>query len=372
MTFAYRVHVLASPDDEALGKAPELEEGLPLVLGRAPGPGGIGIKDGKLSRRHASVTLLGGTMLRVRDLGSTNGTLVNRLKVSSDVDLYTDGVIRIGDTVLHAGGVLRGEGDARSTLDPLLREAARDLAAGDHPVAIVASPGTGVRTLARELHLRARRPGPLVLLPGGGWPEEAPERAVPEEPGGTLLLMGAGAATIGGLERLLRRSFDRDTRVVLAATPGESGAMDVVVPEGGRVELPAPESRRLAIWGVTGAWRHERRVAPFSAGATTVWLCAPLPEGYRTLRERFERLLIHAADAEVIRSEHVRAILDPPRLRTEELVPRRMDRPSRAEVLEALARYETMAEVADHFGRDRRQVYRWMDAYGIERPAKGS
>ena len=48
-----------------------------VVLGRRPGPGGVIVDDGEVSREHARV-VWHGTEICVVDLGSTNGTVVVR------------------------------------------------------------------------------------------------------------------------------------------------------------------------------------------------------------------------------------------------------------------------------------------------------
>jgi pSer/pThr/pTyr-binding forkhead associated (FHA) protein len=54
-------------------------ERLPVVVGRSA-DAGIRLEDGTVSRRHCRIDEEGGTLV-VRDLGSTNGTLVNGVAV---------------------------------------------------------------------------------------------------------------------------------------------------------------------------------------------------------------------------------------------------------------------------------------------------
>jgi len=85
-----------------------------LVLGRNEGAH-LQIPDEGVSRRHALIKLAWDSdrrvqRIRIRDLGSTNGTLVNGERVAS-ADLREGDKIRLGDTVLKF--VLQDDLDAR-------------------------------------------------------------------------------------------------------------------------------------------------------------------------------------------------------------------------------------------------------------------
>lgn len=84
--------VLAGPD---LGRRFAL--GTPrLVVGRAPASG-IMLDDAAVSRAHAEFTSRGGRWV-VRDLGSTNGTYVNDIRLSAEHALVEGDRVRIGPT----------------------------------------------------------------------------------------------------------------------------------------------------------------------------------------------------------------------------------------------------------------------------------
>jgi len=70
----------------------------PLEIGRECD--GIVLADGQASRRHASLSPRGDSVV-VEDLGSTNGTLLDGMKISSAVVLMPGSIVRIGDTVLQ-------------------------------------------------------------------------------------------------------------------------------------------------------------------------------------------------------------------------------------------------------------------------------
>ncbi|MGE0455760.1 MAG: FHA domain-containing protein [Vicinamibacteria bacterium] len=69
-----------------------------VVIGRAGGGGDVQIDDAEASRQHAAVEILGDHAI-VRDLGSTNGTFVDSLRIQQEV-LQNQGEFRIGSHVL--------------------------------------------------------------------------------------------------------------------------------------------------------------------------------------------------------------------------------------------------------------------------------
>jgi len=69
-----------------------------IVIGRAGGGGDVQIDDAEASRQHAAIEILGDHAI-VRDLGSTNGTFVDSLRIQQEV-LQNQGEFRIGSHVL--------------------------------------------------------------------------------------------------------------------------------------------------------------------------------------------------------------------------------------------------------------------------------
>jgi pSer/pThr/pTyr-binding forkhead associated (FHA) protein len=70
-----------------------------LTVGRAPGCG-VALDDTTVSQLHARVFRRDGR-LWVEDLGSTNGTFVNRQKVSAPVSLRRGDRVQVGSTVME-------------------------------------------------------------------------------------------------------------------------------------------------------------------------------------------------------------------------------------------------------------------------------
>jgi 6-phosphogluconolactonase (cycloisomerase 2 family) len=90
------LHVLAGPAaGSRIGLDGELE------IGReAPHPGRLG-DDPELSRRHARISRAASGELVIEDLGSTNGTRVNGLRVQGATALRAGDRIEVGDTTLE-------------------------------------------------------------------------------------------------------------------------------------------------------------------------------------------------------------------------------------------------------------------------------
>lgn len=125
---------------------------VPLPLDAAPRELGreawaaLGLADERASRRHALLSLRAG-VLRVEDLGSTNGTFVDgrRLEGAIEVPLAQRPVVRVGRSVLLSTPSL-DELDARTRLEQQVDALARV----GHTLCLVGEPGTGRASLARR------------------------------------------------------------------------------------------------------------------------------------------------------------------------------------------------------------------------------
>jgi hypothetical protein len=145
-----------------------------VLVGKSPACD-LKLADPHVSRRHFSLELLG-RRLRLRDLGSTNGTFVDGVGV---VDGYLRGgeVVRVGGTALavaETGAIkavllssevqfarMLGGSTAMRRLYPLCKR----LAAADVPVVIEGETGTGKEQLAEALHEQGPRASqPFVVF----------------------------------------------------------------------------------------------------------------------------------------------------------------------------------------------------------------
>ena len=149
-----------------------------VTIGRAP-ESDLSIDDGSISRQHARL-VLSEEQLRVSDLGSRNGTLVNGQPIEGTRPLIAGDVIQVGTVTL----VLQGGARARPERTPvsveqLRRRLAEELERAWHyerPTAVLAldwelppaRPEEAVRTLrdALRLHdlLAWSMPGQLLVL----------------------------------------------------------------------------------------------------------------------------------------------------------------------------------------------------------------
>jgi DNA-binding NtrC family response regulator len=165
--------VIEGPD---LGKSFTIAPGQPsrVLVGQSPACS-LRLGDRLVSRRHAAFELAG-ARLRVTDLGSTNGTLVQGLSV---LDAYLGGgeLVRLGDSVIRADliaqaerevlpvatsfGKIVGASPEMRRLYPLCER----LAASSVPVIIEGETGTGKEVMAESLHETGPRAGgPFVVF----------------------------------------------------------------------------------------------------------------------------------------------------------------------------------------------------------------
>jgi pSer/pThr/pTyr-binding forkhead associated (FHA) protein len=89
-------HILWKKSDEDLISYQILKR--PVILGRDPNVCNIVLPDPRVSRRHCSITPVGGTFI-IEDLGSRNGTILNNERISRAV-LFDRSDIQIGKILL--------------------------------------------------------------------------------------------------------------------------------------------------------------------------------------------------------------------------------------------------------------------------------
>ena len=253
-----RLEVIAGAD---IGKALDVdpEENRGRVFAGKSDACELVISDPLASRRHCAFASEG-SAVRVTDLGSTNGTFVNGVRIIEAL-LYGGELVRIGDTTIavrvgerrtrRLGGGTRfgrllGASPAMQKLHPLCERLAR----ADIPVVLEGETGTGKELLAEAMHeASARASGPFVVFdcttsPAGllearlfGHERGAFTGAVAARPGvfeeadgGTLLIDEIGdldialqakllrAVQSGQVQRLGGSSWIRTNVRVLAAT----------------------------------------------------------------------------------------------------------------------------------------------------------
>src|SRR5262249_42565424 len=108
--------------------------------------------------------------------------------------------------------------------------------------------------------------------------------------------------------------------------------------------------------------------AAFSADAAEALLTAPWPENLRGVDRLVHRLASRPADAGPVGLDEVRAftaVAAPERTPTATPAPARPPAPTKEELETLLDRLGSVRAVAKHLGRDRRQIYRWLKAFGL-------
>ena len=234
-----------------------------MVLGRngtSLGPGAL--EDSRLSRSHVEIVAAKGTV-RLRDLGSRNGTSVNAVPVT-ETELVPGDIIAAGSLLflLHTApevyeqprhNTLVGRSHALGhVVDQLKQVASRPTT-----VLLLGETGTGKEVVARALHDESHRPGRFVAVNCGSVADTLLQSElfghvrgaftgaqtnrsglVEEAAGGTLFLDEIGDASPSlqaGLLRLLQekvyrpvgatRTLTTDARVVAATHRNLAGAV---------------------------------------------------------------------------------------------------------------------------------------------------
>jgi transcriptional regulator with GAF, ATPase, and Fis domain len=178
-----------------------------MVLGTADGAQ-VRVVDPKVSRLHAELSLDDGG-LWVRDLGSTNGTWVDEVRVDR-VRLERDGVFRVGSLEVAA----RFDAPARVTLWPqdrlgsmlgrsdVMRELFMQLtrvSGSDASVLIQGETGTGKELVAHEVHAASKRSNkPFVVVDCASLPENLLEAELFGHARGAFT--GAMTTRVGSIE----------------------------------------------------------------------------------------------------------------------------------------------------------------------------
>lgn len=222
-------------------------EGREYIIARLPYTIGSGlsnnlsIADSTVSRHHCEIDSDGHGGLLIRDLGSTNGTGIEGVKVTS-ARLAPNTEVHLGRTRLVVPlvqeraelAVSPREQFGRSVgRSPQIRHVfllAEQAAASDKPVLLLGESGTGKEELARDIHLEsARAEAPFIVLDCNGF--DTFERARRElfgdgEARSALDLASGGTLFIDSLNRLpaeahslLLRAVEsrRDVRFIAAS-----------------------------------------------------------------------------------------------------------------------------------------------------------
>ena len=404
----------------------------PVVIGREPGEGGLALPDAEASRRHAEVRFQperGGW--EIVDLGSRNRLYVDGVP-SDRAELGDGSVIRIGGSVmvfvaveLPAGAPLVAEDEhllGASVRMQLVRGELAQVAPRPLPVLLLGESGTGKERAARALHARSGRTGAMISVNCAAITRSVAESelfghvagaftgATVRKEGlfaaadrGTLFLDEIGELPLDLQPKLLRALAqgeiravgDTDARTVdvriVAATLVELDAA-VAAGEfrgdlharlsGWTVTMPPLRTRREDVLGLAAAWlaRHEPGVK-LTSGAAEALVLHAWPYNVRELEHVLAAAVARSTDG-VIRAEHLPAPIAArlrDRGRSEPVaahVPLALTvdataaQPTAEDLTTVLRHHRgSIALTAAFYGRDRRQVYRWLERHGLDAEA---
>ena len=384
------------------------------VVGRDVGQLLPGVFDlPKISRQHATFVLARG-QLGVRDLDSRNGTHVNGDEVTQ-ATLSAGDVVRIGDVVLlhHRGPrsherpehpLFAGSGHALARLLEDLRAAATT----GQNVMLVGESGTGKELAAQVIHEESGRSGAFVPVNCGGIAEgvlqselfghargafsgaDAGRRGLLEEArGGTLFLDEVGAASPtfqATLLRLLENSEYRvvgtntlrraDVRFVAATQPDVEEKVDQGTFRRDLwyrlayrlVRVPALRERREDIPAIIA--RHSRgshqRPLRVSSKLAALLIRHDWPGNVRELLSTIDHLASSAGKSEELDvPDWLKREIGRRHLPPSQAGPKK--RPEKGELIELLTEHRgSVAATAKAVGVDRKTLYRWLTALGID------
>jgi two-component system, NtrC family, response regulator HydG len=242
---------LEGPEKGKVFEIPYLQER--VLLGTSP-TCMIQLTDPHISRRHAALAT-GDSWLELYDLGSSNGTSVNGVRVV-ECRLRGGETLHLGDSIfrVEAQGartesafpqiVQFGRFLGQSKAIRRVFELAKSLAASDVPVVIEGESGVGKELLAECIHeASARKEGPFVVFdPLADAPESLPRNlfgadantgapsvgALEQAHKGTLLIDGPADMPLD-VQRKLLRALDKKESKRIGAEQTQSFDVRVIV-----------------------------------------------------------------------------------------------------------------------------------------------
>ncbi|MBI4701471.1 MAG: sigma 54-interacting transcriptional regulator [Deltaproteobacteria bacterium] len=388
--------------------------GKPCTIGRSSECPVALVHDPRVSRRHATIRV-GADGASIADC-SANGTFINGRAI--DTCALADGdVVRVGDSflVLRRRGPIGDESEPETELlgaSPAMEELRRTVAlVGPTKISvlIVGETGTGKELVARALHAAYRPAGPFVPVNCSAIPDGLAEAALfghcrgafsgadRDQPGyfrdaegGVLFLDEVGELPPNIQPKLLRALEDMHVIPVGTTRPVACDVRVVAATNRDlRTALPGGSFRgdlyaRLAELTITTPALRERRedVLPIlcrALGETAPALAPDLvdallrhdwPFNVRELVKLASELRLRGSGLPALDLDLVRHRLQPPA--TLESGGLRLAlpagaKPGKDELVALLRRHRgVVADVARATDRSRKQIYRWIEGYGID------
>jgi transcriptional regulator with GAF, ATPase, and Fis domain len=402
-------------------------DGDSLTIGRdghVAGP--LALADSEISRQHALIAR-GGEGWTIADQGSRNGTFVDGARVERAV-LRDGAVVRVGRTlIIHVEADVRGDERLAAALDSLLvgdsigmmRVHGEIAMVAKHalPVLILGETGVGKELVAEEIHRRSRRAGAFVPVNCAAIAAELAESELfghvagaftgasrasdglfVAADGGTLFLDEVGELPADLQPKLLRALAKGEVRAVGSAV---ARAVDVRVVAatlrdlddavrgdtfradlqnrlaGWQVVVPTLRARRDDIIAIAATFLAKQHGPPLSADAAEALALHDWPGNVRELERVISAAVVRALDgrADTLGLPHLPPALAlrlgaratvPPTAPAALLAPTAAV-PTRDELCAVLERMGgNIARVAEHFRKERQQIYRWAKRLDID------
>lgn len=382
-----------------------------LIIGREPGVGRFVLDDVEASRKHAELEVSGDDTVRVKDLGSRNGTHLFGAPIEAEY-LTPGAVLRIGGSLLVYCEIDLPPGMAafaplpRCSLARLRAEALIDtVAPSELPVLIQGPTGAGKELLATRVHQKSGRKGALVAVNCSTFSKEligselfghvagAFSGAATSRTGlfaaaneGTLFLDEIADLPLEQQPALLRAMQEKKVRPVGSDKEQSVDARVVAASHKKLSELTTAGSFRADLFGRLSGFiveipgLAERReeilclftqfvgkdAPPLSIEAAESLLLYDWPLNVRELKHVAERSKLFIKDAERIQS----AVFPPEiqQAKREAGAAGGEDEAPTKQVLETLLGKHggNVAQVAKALGRHRQQLYRWLKKHELD------
>lgn len=420
-TSVTRLTVLHGP---GAGLMMPLERGQSLIVGRQTGLP-FTIADAEMSKQHLRIDLTPAGAV-VTDLGSRNGTFLEGARCHR-APLVHGNVLRAGASLLLWEDELlpsfigrvppTGQVPGPSVAMQRVRGEIALVAPQTVPVMILGATGTGKELVAKELHRQSQRTGAFVPVNCAAIsPALAESEFFGHAPGaftgahkksdglfvaaeqGTLFLDEVGELSSELQAKLLRALAVGEVRPVGSSQVTHADVRVVCAThrdlpreiEGGRfredlfarlsgwqIRIPPLRARRADVLALAEVFLHRLPAfAAFSADVAEALVLYQWPFNVRELEQVVTASVIRAQGSG-LRSEHLPETLKALLLNRS---PRGVSAaapmvsgaaaavtPSREELCRLLdSNGGNVAKVAEHFAKDRRQIYRWAERFGVD------
>ncbi len=400
----------------------------PTVIGR-DASADVVLPVSAVSRKHAEIRLSGGEW-KLRDLGSTNGTLLDGRRVD-EATLETNAEVRIGDAIFkfvergapeYAAYVIDGtmaQGQERRCQKPTtlvgglamddVAAALERIGATGLSVLLLGESGTGKEVAARELHERSGRRGAFSAVNCAALPENLIESElfgykrgafsgadrdkqglIQAADGGTLLLDEIGDMPLSAQAKLLRVLQSREVMPIGATRPEPVDVRVVAATHRDLIRLekegkfrrdlyarlsefpvllPPLRDRKEDLYLLTRTFlaRYGRADLAVSFPFLAGLLHHDWPYNVRELEAAIKRA-IALVDGPTLEEAHLPGSVREAILDyARDSSAERDSAPSEEELRALLGRERgNVAAVGRQLGKARMQIHRWMDRYGID------